>query len=135
MKYLTELSAANNSNAIEGLLHQTFLEVHALIRKNSQHLKNSSDCNFTDIEEMTTNEVRIQTFVTEIQKQYRSILIAVLVGSIVYGFSCVLMMIGSMSRKKQFLMIPYLCIQLVLFVMFLTNRIFVNLTLSALRLY
>ena len=130
---------ANNFNPIEEFLDQTFMEVHAYMRNNSQKLRISSDCksaNTTKKEILSYEAIYNHTlrFVQDVKKQYGSIIVASFVCSVIYGSSCVLMMIGCLSQKIRYLMLPYLCIQPLLIIMLFYSNIFMNLTMSFLGL-
>ena len=75
-----------------------------------------------------TNE-NLRNYVEEIKVFCPTLITAILVVSVVYALSSVLMMIGTISQKTRGLMIPYIFLQLFFIILLIYNSFFLYLTM------
>ena len=80
-------------------------------------------------------EEEIKTFVRSIKAFLNPAVIASLIIFILYGISCILMMIGAKSSKPSELMIPYMVLQFFFIMISLTTTLFLNLTIFIITHY
>ena len=71
-------------------------------------------------------------FIEKLKEQTQLIIRITMVSTVVYAFSCILMMLGTLSYKMRFLMLPYLAIQLLINVLLFMNSILMLLILCLL---
>ena len=74
----------------------------------------------------------LEDFGNNIKSYFPMIFKSGMMVSIVYAVSCLLMMIGSLSHKIRYLMMPYLINQLVLVITLITASGFFNMTIMVL---
>ena len=103
----------NEFNLIQNIIDSFFAKLQEHLEETIQNMDGSKN---------------VTKYVHELKGHVPLTMKIIMVSTLVYALSCILMMVGTMSEKTRFLMRPYLVVQLALNIALITNNIFMTST-------